>query len=164
MILFIPAIVEHDLDRLQTLSMILAVFYGCVLIAVLIDLWSGIDKAVRTRVMRTSFGFRKTIKKIQDYFFVLMLFTTADIVASIWFNLPFFTAIGTIGMIFVEARSVYENKKGLNKGIKDLPDVLLTILKNKDKAEELLNFLEKNKNDIGTTETNTSAFDSGESE
>ena len=47
-------------------------------------------------------------------------------------------------MIFIEAKSVYENKKDVNKGIKDLPDVLFQILKNKDKAEELLEFLESN--------------------
>ena len=71
-----------------------------------------------------------------------MLFTLADVVASVWFKLPFFTAVGTIAMVFIEAKSVYENKKDMNKGIKDLPDVLLQILKNKDKAEELLKFLE----------------------
>ena len=58
-----------------------------------------------------------------------MLFTLADIVASVWFSLPFFTAVGTISIVFIEAKSVYENKKDINKGVKDLPDVLLQILK-----------------------------------
>ncbi len=145
-LLFIKSILNHDWNRLQNLSMILVIFYACVLVAILIDLASGVEKAKRKGVMRTSFGFRRTISKVKDYFSVLMLFTVADIVASVWFTLPFFTAIGTIAMVFIEARSVYENKKDLNKGIKDLPDVLLQIIKNKDKAEELIKLLDENNN------------------
>ncbi len=153
-LLFIRSILEHDWNRLQNLSLILAVFYFCVLVAIFVDLAAGVEKAKRHGVMRTSFGFRRTINKIKDYFSVLMLFTVADIVASVWFSLPFFTAVGTIAMVFIEAKSVYENKKDINKGIKDLPDVLLQILRNKDKAEELLKFLEDNKNETPKEETN----------
>ena len=144
-LLFIQSILGQDWHRLQSLSLILAVFYFCVLAAIFVDLAAGVEKARRHGVIRTSFGFRQTINKIKDYFSVLMLFTLSDIVASVWFSLPFFTAVGTIAMVFIEAKSVYENKKDISKGIKDLPDVLLQILKNKDKAAELLDFLEKNK-------------------
>ena len=143
-LLFIESIIEHDWDRLRSLSLVLVVFYFCILIAIFVDLSAGVDKARRNGEIRTSYGFRRTIYKIRDYFSVIMLFTLADVVASIWFTLPFFTAVGTIAMVFIEAKSVYENKKDVNKGIKDLPDVLFQILKNKDKSEELLKFLESN--------------------
>lgn len=145
--LFINSILTHDVQRLKGLSMILAVFYFCVLVAIFVDLGAGIDKAKRQGDIRTSYGLRRTIAKIKDYFSVLMLFTLADIVASVWFSLPFFTAVGTISIVFIEAKSVYENKKDINKGVKDLPDVLLQILKNKDKAEDLLRFLDNGKKD-----------------
>lgn len=141
-LLFIPSLIGRDWDRLHDLSLVLVVFYICVLGAILIDLWSGIDRAKRENILRTSFGFRQTIKKVKDYFSVLMLFSIADVVASVWFSLPFFSAIGTIGIIFVEARSVYENKKDVNKGIKDLPEAIARILKNKDDVKALLYSLE----------------------
>jgi len=147
-LLFIRSLIDRDWIRLQELSLILVIFYICVLGAVLIDLWSGVDKAKRENVLRTSFGFRQTIKKMKDYLSVLMLFTIADIVSSIWFSLPFFSAIGTIGIVFVEARSVYENKKDINKGIKDLPETIAKILRNKNDMEALLYFLEEKKQEM----------------
>ena len=143
-LMFITSLVNNDWLRMKSLSLVLVVFYFCILVAILVDLAAGIDKAKRNGEMRTSYGLRRTIHKIRDYFSVIMLFTLADIVASIWFTLPFFTAVGTIAMVFIEAKSVYENKKDINKGIKDLPDVLLKILKDKNKAEDLLDFLQNN--------------------
>ena len=144
-LLFIKSLIGRDWDRLHELSLVLVIFYICVLGAILIDLWGGIDRAKRQNILRTSFGFRQTIKKVKDYFSVLMLFTIADVVASIWFTLPFFTAIGTVGIILVEARSVYENKKEINKGIKDLPETILRILKDKNAVESFLCSLELDK-------------------
>lgn len=143
-LLFITSLIDNDWSRMKSLSLVLVVFYFCILMAIFVDLCAGVDKAKRHGEIRTSYGLRRTIHKIRDYFSVIMLFTLADIVASIWFTLPFFTAVGTIAMVFIEAKSVYENKKDINKGIKDLPDVLLQILKNKDKSEELLKFLQTN--------------------
>ena len=134
---------QEDWHRLKSLSLILVIFYFCILMAILLDLASGIDRAKRNNEVRTSYGLRRTVYKVRDYFSVIMLFTIADVVASVWFTMPFFTAIGTISLVFIEAKSVYENKKGLNKGIKDLPDVLLQILKNEVKIKELTRFLEE---------------------
>ena len=142
-LLFINSILQEDWHRLKSLSLILVIFYFCILMAILLDLASGIDRAKRNKEVRTSYGLRRTIYKVRDYFSVIMLFTIADVVASVWFTMPFFTAIGTISLVFIEAKSVYENKKGLNKGIKDLPDVLLQILKNEVKIKELTRFLEE---------------------
>ena len=118
-----------------------------VLLAILIDLASGVERARAEKIVRTSYGFRKTINKIKDYFSLLMLFTITDIVASIWTSLPFFTAIGAIGMIYIEGKSVWENKKRLSKGLGDLPDVLLQILKNKDNIEEIIKSFGQKKED-----------------
>lgn len=150
MILFIQALAEKNWGRLESLSLILALFYLCVLVAILIDLISGIEKAKRKGLLRTSYGFRRTINKIKDYYSVLMLFTLADIIASIWFTMPFFTAIGAIGIVLIEARSVYENKKDINKGIKDLPFILSQVIKNKDDVKELIKFLNDNTQSITT--------------
>lgn len=144
--LFIHTILSKDYNRLQDLAFVLIVFYSCILIAISIDLLSGLERAKREGNIRTSHGFKQTLYKIKDYYSIIILFTIIDVVASLWFSLPFFTAIGTIAIIFVEGKSVYENKRGLNKGVRDLPDALRQVLKSKDKAEELLNFLESKSN------------------
>ena len=139
--LFVKSIIESDFNRLYLLSIILLVFYMAVLAAILIDLWSGVERARRNGNARTSYGFRRTIIKIKEYFGLLMLFTITDVVASVWLSLPFFTALGAIGMIWVEAKSVHENKKDI-KGLKDLPQVIIDLLKNKDNISKVVNFLE----------------------
>ena len=89
-LLFINSIINNDWARFKSLALVLAVFYFCTLLAIMVDLAAGIDKAKRHNEMRTSYGLRRTICKTRDYFSVLMLFTIADVVASVWFSLPFF--------------------------------------------------------------------------
>ena len=144
--LFINSILEHDWERMHDLSFILVLFYAAVLIAVLIDLQSGMERAKTHGAAGTSYGLRRTLIKIRDYFSVLMLFTMADVASSIWFSLPVFTALGTIGMIFIEGKSVMENKRGLKKGVSDLPETLLQLFKNKDSLEEIFKLLNEQKN------------------
>ena len=140
--LFIQAFLLKDYNRLQDMAFILVIFYICILVAISIDLASGVERARREGDVSTSHGFKQTLYKIKDYYSIIILFTIIDVVASLWFTLPFFTAVGTIAIIFVEGKSVYENKRGLSKGIRDLPDALRQVLKSKNKADELLNFLE----------------------
>lgn len=145
MLLFIKSLMEHDWSRLQNLSIILVVIYTGVLIAVIIDLMFGVSRAKKLGVVRTSYGFRRTITKATTYYALLMLLTIADVIASMWFSLPFFTAVGGIGIIGVEWRSVFEKTKDANKSIEDIPKVLVEIIKNKDNIQEIINFLDSNK-------------------
>ncbi len=142
--LFIPSFLESNYEDLKSLTFILVIFYVAVLVAIFVDLVSGVDRAKREGRKRCSDGFKRTIYKIKDYYSVLLLFTVIDVVASIWFPLPYFTAIGTISLILIEGKSFYENKKGLNKGIKDLPATLLQVLENRDKVADLIKLIDEN--------------------
>jgi NADH:ubiquinone oxidoreductase subunit 3 (subunit A) len=144
--LFINSILEQDWERMHNLSFILVIFYAAVLVAVLIDLHSGMERNKAYEAAETSYGLRRTLIKIKDYFSVLMLFTMADVASSIWFSVPVFTALGTIGMIFIESKSVLENKKGLKKEVSDLPETLLQLLRNRDWLEEIIKLLNEQKN------------------
>ena len=48
------------------------------------------------------------------------MLTIADIAASVIFKMPYFTVIGAIGIVMVEAKSVYENIKEQEKGVEEL--------------------------------------------
>lgn len=142
---FIQAFLTGDIARLKSLSFILLIFYVCVLIAIFLDLFAGVDRARREGKLRTSDGFKRTLYKVRDYYTIIVLFTILDVIASIWFSLPFFTAIGTMAIVLVEGKSIYENKKNINKGIRDLPEAISQIqafLKDKDNAKALLSYLE----------------------
>lgn len=144
--LFIPSFLAEDYGRLQDLSFILTIFYGAVLAGIGLDLVGGVERARREGTPRRSHAFKRTVYKVKDYFNVLLLLTVVDVVASIWFSLPFFTAVGVIGLLYVEGKSIYENKKGISKGVRDLPSAIREIMDNRDKLEELIKILDKNSN------------------
>lgn len=99
---------------------ILAVEYVCVLGAVLADLRSGILKARRNGVRRTSRGYRRTVEKLGRYYIMLMAMTFIDvmiIVASLYLKgvagwnvppFPWFSTIGAIGLSVIELKSICE--------------------------------------------------------
>jgi hypothetical protein len=145
--LFINAIMNHDWNRLNMLAVVLIILYSCVLSAVLIDLFFGVKVAIQKKVVRTSYGFRRTITKLTSYFGLMMLLTFADVVASIIFPMPYFTVIGAIGIIAVEIKSVYEHIRGENKHIEEIPEMLLKIYENKDSLQEMLTFINEKTNE-----------------
>lgn len=155
MALFIKSVMDRDWDRLEMLAYILLIFYACVLLAVLIDLYFGVRRAKKLDVARTSYGFRRTITKATTYFGLMMLLSIADVVASIVLSLPFFTAVGAIGIVMVEALSVFEKAKDENKRIEEVPKVLIELLKNKDNIMEIIEFLNsKTKENLKKEEEN----------
>lgn len=94
--------------------------YALVMCCILADLWSGVRKAKRLGVARTSYGYRRTISKIAQYYNVLIILTLIDVMqmASLWYLevyyqyflpiFPFITLIGAIGICLIEFKSIYE--------------------------------------------------------
>jgi hypothetical protein len=144
--LFIPSILANDWAHFNALLTVLAVLYSCVFLSVLIDLYFGVKRAKQQGIARTSYGYRRTISKLISYFGLMFMFTIADIAASVLLNIPYFTVIGAIGIIAVEAKSVFENLKHHEKNIKELPKTLHKLLENKDNLKNLIKFLNNQTN------------------
>jgi len=151
-LLFIPSIINEDWSRLKMLLFVLVVLYACVFAAVLIDLFFGIRRAKRLKISRTSYGFRRTIAKLTNYFGLLLMFTIIDILASIMFKMPYFTIIGAIGIVTVEAKSVFENLKKQEKGIEEIQKLIQMIFENKEEIKSFITFLKINSNETERTE------------
>jgi len=145
-ILFIPSIINEDWNHINVLFTVLAVLYACVLVSVLIDLFFGIKRAKRLKIARTSYGYRRTITKLTSYFGLMLMLSIADIAASVIFSMPYFTVVGAIGIIAVEAKSVFENIKQEQKGIEEVPKAILKILENREQIQSIVNFINTNKN------------------
>lgn len=94
--------------------------YILVLFAILADLWSGVRKAKKNGIARSSYGYKRTIDKIARYYNVLLALSVVDAmqVASLWYleqyyalkfpMFPFITLIGAIGVCLIEIKSIYE--------------------------------------------------------
>ena len=136
---------------------VMCVCYLLVFIAVVIDLWSGIRKAKKAGIARTSFGFRKTIEKITKYYNCLFAVTIMDCFLMLFvyiFQLkncmvfipvfPIITLFTGLYIAFVEARSVFEKLEDKEKArISADVNKLSEILKDKDKLDKLLVLIDK---------------------
>jgi hypothetical protein len=154
-LLFIPSVLNQDWQHIKMLSAILVILYSCVLVSVLIDLFFGVKRARKLKIARTSYGFRRTITKLTGYFGLMMLLTMADIVASIVFQMPYFTLIGVLGIISVEGKSVFENIKSENKHIEEIPPLLLKLLENRNTLQDIVTYLNTNINKGSKTDLNS---------
>jgi hypothetical protein len=136
---------NNDWSHFNALLTVLAVLYACVFVSVLIDLFFGVKRAKRLKIVRTSFGYRRTITKLTGYFGLMLMLSIADIAASVIFKMPYFTVIGAIGIVAVEAKSVFENLKQEDKSVAKIQKALQKIFENKDEIQALISFLNAQK-------------------
>jgi len=139
--LFITSIINEDWNQFKAFLTVLIVLYTCVLFAVLIDLYFGVKRANRLKIVRTSYGYRRTITKLTSYFGLLLMLSIADIAASVIFKMPYFTVIGALGIVIVEGKSVFENLKQEEKSMDEVQKALLILFENRENIQSLITFL-----------------------
>lgn len=137
------------MEKLVVILWILFGIYILVLVMILTDLWSGVTKAKKSGVIRSSYGFRRTIEKIARYYNVLLALTVMDAmqVGAIWYletyynkvipMFPFVTLIGAIGICLIEVKSIYEKAEDKVR-IDDVGNLVGKILVNKDDLGEVV--------------------------
>lgn len=108
------------MDKITVTLCILFALYILVFLLILADLWSGVRKARANGVMRTSYGYRQTVRKIAQYYNVLIAITIVDCMQMtlVWyfekyynytlFFFPIFTFVITIIISVAEVKSIYE--------------------------------------------------------
>lgn len=136
---------NKDWNHLNGILAVLAILYTCVFMSVLIDLFFGVKRARQLKIVRTSFGYRRTITKLTSYFGLLIMLSIADVVASVVFEMPYFTVIGAIGIVLVEAKSVFENLRQESKNLDEVQKILLKLFENKEEIQTLISFLNSKK-------------------
>lgn len=149
-LLFIPSILNKDWNQLELLLTVLVVLYSCVFVAVLIDLYFGVRRAQRLKIVRTSYGYRRTITKLTSYFGLMIMLSIADVAASVIFNIPYFTVVGAIGIVAVEGKSVFENIRQEDKNVEEVQKVLLKLFENKEDIKAFISFLNSNTSENDT--------------
>ena len=111
------------MEKLIVILWILFAIYILVFLAIMVDLWSGISKAKKRGVLRTSYGFRRTVEKSARYYNLLLVLSIMDAmqVVSIWYfetyydksfiMFPFVTLVGAICLVTIEVKSILEKSE-----------------------------------------------------
>jgi len=140
-LLFLSSAITKEWNHLDGLFAVLAVLYTCVFLSVIVDLFFGVRRARQLKIIRTSFGYRRTITKLTGYFGLMIMLSITDVVASVVFKMPYFSVAGAIGIVLVEAKSVFENLKQQEKSIAEVQQLLLKFFENKEEIQTLVAFL-----------------------
>ena len=132
-ILFINAFLSKDYEALYQKIELELIMWIIVLIAIIIDLISGLRKASQLGELHTSYGFRRTVSKMVQYYGLLSFAFMFDVLSSMVLPLPYFTMLASFFLVFIEAKSVLEkahekDRRKMNDSMKDL----IVLFENKD--------------------------------
>lgn len=137
-------------ERLLWILAIVVAEYFLVLAAAAADLASGLRKARRRGETTRSRALRRTVDKLARYYNVLIVLTVVDamqITAAVFLRtvesydvptIPIFTLIGSLGMAFIEVKSIFE--KGNDKEKQQLAELvsLLETIADNDRLKRII--------------------------
>lgn len=91
--------------------------YFVVLISVLLDFYSGVKRSKRLGISLKSNGFRRSIRKFNDYVNFMVVATLVDFLLYAFMlhevigtrGVPWLTLIGGLVAVAIEIKSIYEN-------------------------------------------------------
>lgn len=131
--LFIHSFLAKDYEALTTKLELVMIMWIIVLIAIIIDLISGLRKATLLGEIHTSYGFRRTVSKMVQYYGLLCFAFMFDVLSSLVLPLSYFSMLASFFLVFIEAKSVLEkaqdkDRRKLNENLKDL----IILIENKD--------------------------------
>ena len=117
-LLFIPSLMEGNIDAFLTKVAVVVLLWLIVIAASMIDLITGIAASKRTGIQHTtSWGLRRTVSKDLQYLALLAMLLIIDIGLSALsqqlplFAMPLLSTLGVITISVVEAISVAENTR-----------------------------------------------------
>ena len=137
------------MEKIVVTLWILFGIYILVLFSILADLWSGVRKAKKNGIARSSYGYKRTLDKVARYYNVLIALTIVDAMqmASVWYfdvyyswklpMFPFITLIGAIGICLIEIKSIYEKAEDKVR-IENVANMAGKIITNKKDIPEIV--------------------------
>lgn len=137
------ALVNYMLVRMA----VILICWSFVVVANMVDFWSGRDTARAIGEKIDSKGYRRTFIKIGDYYRVLIFALLFDLIGSLFtfYKLPFASILGCIAVIIIECTSVLENSRKKKSAAANVPDIVRQIIQcaSKKDGEKILQEIEK---------------------
>ena len=157
------------MEKIIVLLLILFALYILVFFMIGADFWSGIRKAKKNGIVRSSYGFRRTVEKIKEYYNAMIALTIIDAmqVTALWYletyykyeipMFPFVTLVGAIGLCIIEIKSIYEKAEDKQR-FHEAGALLSSIAKHKTDIEEISKsvaaYLKENTNENNNEKSN----------
>lgn len=136
----------HDmqavLDHLIGGFIVILICWTFVLLANILDFWSGRNTARALGEKIDSKGARRTFTKVVDYYRVLSFGLLFDLIGSFFafYAMPFVSVLGALAVIAIECLSVIENSRRKKSRAADVPEMVKKIIDcdTVDKAKQIL--------------------------
>lgn len=139
---------------LSKLYLFLGVFLAvCILVivAIMLDLWDGVHTAKKTHQRVHSHKLRITIAKMSEYWRFIMIGFLVDCLGMFFsfYIMPFVAVLFGVGLIVVEAKSMFEHANRRKSHMTDVPKIINDIIGAVDKkdAQRILDLLSAGHND-----------------
>lgn len=131
----------------QDIGHVLAIIFICcilVIVATLIDLWTGVDAARKNHEQIRSKMLRRTVTKILDYLRLVVFAVLIDVLGLCfpWYMIPYAAIIVSFGILVIEGKSVLENFKKKKSNAADIVEVIGEILECAD-SDAALKIIQK---------------------
>lgn len=127
-------------------TVIVLICWIFMVVANLIDFWSGTTTAKALGESLMSHGFRRTIVKVGDYVRVMLFALMFDMLGSLlsFYVIPFATILCTVAIIWIEGKSVIENSRRKKAHAADVPEIVKQIVQcaTTEKGLEIFNKLQ----------------------
>ena len=158
----ITEFLNHDYAGIMQKLIVVSMAWGGVLIAILIDLFFGIQKAKKLNEMRSSEGYKRSINKFVFYYAMMFFALLFDALLPISFffsfplsAIPFITILAATALILTEFKSVREKAEDKVRRKTDASAMqLIDLLKNKEETfMKLLEQFKKENNEKSTDNT-----------
>lgn len=127
------------------------IFLCCVLviIACMIDLWTGVEAAKKNKEKIKSRILRRTVAKILDYLRVVVFGVLIDLLglAFPWYAIPYCAILVTLGILLIEGKSVIENYHKSKSSAAKVLDMVAEIIEcgDNEKAERIIKAIKSDK-------------------
>lgn len=120
----------HSKEIVIVYAGVILITWAFNILAVLIDLWTGIEKARCCGEKVHSHKLRETISKVGDYWRIQLFALMADMLGSLFWDLPYASIVTIIGIMAIEFWSVRENLITKKSAAAKVPEVVAKILSN----------------------------------
>lgn len=101
-----------------------------VITAILLDLWDGVHTAKKTNQRVHSHKLRVTTAKMSEYFRFILIGFLVDCLGLLFsvYAMPFVVILFGVGLIVVEAKSMFEHANRRKSHMTQLPDIIRGIV------------------------------------
>lgn len=134
-----------ELFNIHYVTYLLAVM-SLVVVSVAVDLMTGIGKAKAKHEEIQSLGFRRTIRKLLEYWGLILMCFTIDLLLLITsIDEPWITMVSGLSVVLVEVKSVVENLHERKSKAADAAELIRKIISASDneQAKKVLDAIKK---------------------